>query len=718
MCNLEGRFLEVNDSYCEMIGYNRKELLKMSISDIEVIESPEDTIRHIQKLKKRGYARFETKHKRKDGKIIDVGVSTNYIDIEEGQIFAFVRDITERKKSEGALKESEEKYRNIIENLPLGVHMYHLEDDGMLCFTGSNPEADNILGVNNSQYIGKTIEEGFPEIVKTEIPEKFREIAKKGGFWHKEDFVYKDNLIKGAFENFNFQTSHRNMVSIFRDITERKKMEEALKRSEENYRMLFEEANDAIIIADTKTEVILDANEQAERLLGLSRKEIIGMNQSQIHPSDKRDYYKQHFRKHVEAEHIIDYDAEVIRKDGTVVPVSLSAGTIQIGGKKLIQGIFRDMTELKQAQGAIQESESNLKSILSSIDDLVFVFDREGKFTKFHPEATNNLYKDPVEFISKKEQEVIPAHINRLFTKSFKKNMEGEVADSDYSLDINGETRWFQAKMSPILLNNKFTGSVAVVRDITERKKILDDIIKAEARTKALQESERMKTELLSMVSHELRTPLASIMGFASTLLQPDVKWNEDEKRDFIHEIDAGVDRLSHLVNDLLDMSSIESGKLCLNKTRCSISKILEEVKPMLAKTAEQHELKVKIASKLPSVAIDRERIIQVLSNLVDNAAKFSPRGSQITIEAKKSRGKVVISVTDQGIGITALEQGKIFDRFYQAKKITSGMKSGTGLGLAIFKSIIEASGGRIWLDSQEDIGSTFYFSLPICRSD
>ena len=209
--DLEGRLLEVNDSYCKMIGYTQEELLTMSIPDVEAAESPEETARHIKKIVEQGYDHFETRHKRKDGKIIDIEISSNYIDVGGGQMFVFVRDITERKQAE-----------------------------------------------------------------------------------------------------------------------------EALERSEENYRRLFEEANDAIMIADTETGVILDANKQAERLLGRSRKEIIGMNRSQVHPPDKHEYYQQHFIKHVEAGRIVDYDAEAIRKDGTVVPVSISAGTIQIGDKKLV----------------------------------------------------------------------------------------------------------------------------------------------------------------------------------------------------------------------------------------------------------------------------------------------------------------------------------------------------------------------------------------------
>ena len=144
----------------------------------------------------------------------------------------------ERKLTEEALRESEKEFRNIIESLPMGVHMYQLEPDGKLCFIGANPAADKILGVDNKQYIGKTIYEAFPKISETEIPEKFRKIAEKGGFWKKEDIVYKDELIEGVFENYNFQTSPGKMVSLFIDISGRKRAEEELRSSREQMRNL------------------------------------------------------------------------------------------------------------------------------------------------------------------------------------------------------------------------------------------------------------------------------------------------------------------------------------------------------------------------------------------------------------------------------------------------------------------------------------------------
>jgi signal transduction histidine kinase len=216
------------------------------------------------------------------------------------------------------------------------------------------------------------------------------------------------------------------------------------------------------------------------------------------------------------------------------------------------------------------------------------------------------------------------------------------------------------------------------------------------------------------MISHELRTPLASIKGFSSSLLQPDVTWEENEKLDFIREIDMAADHLSRLVNDLLDMSSIGEQTFTLNKTPCSIESILKEAQHSLTKVLENHRFKMDIQDNLPLALCDKVRIIQVIYNLIDNATKFSPSRTQITLSAYHNEGYIVISIADQGIGISPEDQDNIFNRFYQAEKITSGEKQGTGLGLSICKEIVERHNGRIWVNSQKGKGSVFSFTLPV----
>jgi signal transduction histidine kinase len=257
---------------------------------------------------------------------------------------------------------------------------------------------------------------------------------------------------------------------------------------------------------------------------------------------------------------------------------------------------------------------------------------------------------------------------------------------------------------------------IEVLRDITERKRMEDEIIQAKAKIEALYHSERLKTELLSMVSHELRTPLTAIKGFATTLLRPHIRWSKEQQRDFLHNIDQETDRLTHLISNLLDMSRLEAGALNLEKDSYQVSEILESVGSRLDAMAKHHKLRVKIPAGLPSVFADKTRVGQVLTNLIENAVKYSRKGSQIMVGAKSSDGMVTINVSDRGDGIPSDLLDKVFERFYQGDTVVAGRKDGIGLGLSICRAVVEAHDGKIWVESEIGRGSKFSFSLPTSK--
>ena len=227
------------------------------------------------------------------------------------------------------------------------------------------------------------------------------------------------------------------------------------------------------------------------------------------------------------------------------------------------------------------------------------------------------------------------------------------------------------------------------------------------------QEADRLKTAFLATVSHELRTPLASIKGFASTLLADDVTWDAESQRDFIETIDHEADRLTELIGQLLDMSRLESGTLRIDREPCHLSDILAQAEDRLRSLTAQHQLVLKIAPHLPVLNVDPVRIGNVLTNLVENAAKFAPPGTKITVTAWSENGHVVVSVADEGPGIGPEDQPHVFERFYRVDNELTRSKPGTGLGLAICKGLVEAHGGRIWVESEPGQGTTFFISLP-----
>jgi len=240
----------------------------------------------------------------------------------------------------------------------------------------------------------------------------------------------------------------------------------------------------------------------------------------------------------------------------------------------------------------------------------------------------------------------------------------------------------------------------------------------------ALRESDQLKNALLGSVTHDLRTPLAAIQASVGSLLDPDVSWTEAERQEFFETIESSADRLSRLVNNLLDLSRLEAGVAEPEKQWYPIENVTASVldRLELTKRTQGYHIEVRVPDDLPLVPMDHAQIEQVLTNLIENAVKYSPSGSTIQIQAKTQGTpptELEVRVVDQGIGIPSHELKAIFDKFYRVQQVrlpwaSNRPPSGTGLGLAICASIIQAHGGQIWAESQPGKGSTFIFTLPI----
>lgn len=231
---------------------------------------------------------------------------------------------------------------------------------------------------------------------------------------------------------------------------------------------------------------------------------------------------------------------------------------------------------------------------------------------------------------------------------------------------------------------------------------------------KALRELDTMRTEFLANVSHELRTPLAVIKGSANSLLQPDVIFDEQTRREFLISIDKDADTLTRLVDDLLMISRLEANALEVRKKPFYLCDVITAIKDRLDNLTIKHHLRIDIADDLPKINIDEGRISEVLTNLVENAVKFSEDDTNIYIRAVLKHKEVIVSVSDEGIGIRPELHQKIFERFFQGDGRKAGRRKGTGLGLAICKGIIEAHGGKITVESKPGHGAKFSFNLPV----
>jgi PAS domain S-box-containing protein len=233
-----------------------------------------------------------------------------------------------------------------------------------------------------------------------------------------------------------------------------------------------------------------------------------------------------------------------------------------------------------------------------------------------------------------------------------------------------------------------------------------------------LQQVNHIRSVLLALVSHELQTPIAIIKAYASTLARADARWSEDVVREKLGAIEEESDRLSRLVSRLLYTTRLEASAISLNPMLIDLPKESQRVAKRLAELDETHELLVSFPGDFPAVMGDPEKIDEVLTNLVENAMKFSPEGGTITIEGTVGENEVQLSVGDQGIGISLAEQARIFERFYRVAESGAGARPGTGLGLHICRLLVQAHGGRIWVESAPGQGSRFTFTLPIAHEE
>lgn len=257
--------------------------------------------------------------------------------------------------------------------------------------------------------------------------------------------------------------------------------------------------------------------------------------------------------------------------------------------------------------------------------------------------------------------------------------------------------------LSPVSLGREAQGLVSVLRDVTREVEV-----------------SRAKSEFVSLVSHELRTPMTAMKGYVDLVVSGVVGPVTDEQRQFLKIIRSNIDRLTGLVNDLLDISRIETGRVRLNITRVSVDAAVADVALTLQTRLDekQHAFESRVSPGLPPVRADAGRLTQILTNLIGNAIAYTPPGGWIMVSAHAGDRLAVIEVSDAGIGIALEDQKRIFDRFFRADDPVVREAKGTGLGLPIVQSLVEMQGGRIWVRSEPGQGSTFSFTLPLWEPD
>jgi two-component system phosphate regulon sensor histidine kinase PhoR len=353
---------------------------------------------------------------------------------------------------------------------------------------------------------------------------------------------------------------------------------------------------------------------------------------------------------------------------------------------------FNQMSlKLKEMVETISEDRARLASILDNMADGVIMTDMEGNVVLVN-KATEKIFQIKNEnAVGKPLIEAVRDHEVNEILKLCLGIGEEQVAQFESS----SSERFLRAIAVPIT-GGKMSGALLLFQDFTE-----------------LRDLQTMRRELVGNISHEFRTPLAGIKAMVETLRDGAVD-DKEMAKDFLVRIDSEVDQLTHMVAELTELSRIETGKAQLKLEPLNLNLLIDEVITQLGPQAEKQQLSItkELTADLPSVRVDKERIRQVIVNLIHNAIKFTHPGGRITVITKVLVGSVAVDIADTGIGIAKEDLPRIFERFYKADRARS--RGGTGMGLAIAKHIVEAHGGSIWVESEEGKGSTFTFSLPL----
>jgi PAS domain S-box-containing protein len=397
-------------------------------------------------------------------------------------------------------------------------------------------------------------------------------------------------------------------------------------------------------------------------------------------------------------------------------------GLMMVGGSKFHEFSEREMNLLQtfgshlgsalenaQLYDEVNKGKRYIENLLENAGDAIVSTDLEDRILTWNRGAEIIMGYSKAEVIGQHLSILVPPdRFHELEEMRAKVEISGALRGIEVrSKKKNGGIIYLSLSISPIReVGGKIVGFLRVAKDVTEKRRY----------ERRLKELDKMKSDFVSNVSHELRTPLTSIKGSVDNMLDGLTGSLNEKQVRYLARIKSNSDRLSRLINDLLDLSRIESGRVEVRSTTLSLTALAEEVAEHLRSLAAEKLITIEVPSTNPQVTAwaDRDKVTQILINLIGNAVKFTPQNGKVTVALEKNGDDYVqISVDDTGPGILPEEKNKIFSKFYQLADVDKQKPKGSGLGLAISKALVEMHGGRIWVESEVGKGSTFSFTLP-----
>ena len=705
------KFVDCNQATINMLRYkNKDEFLNTHPSELSPKMQPDGRLSsekadEMMKIAyKNGSHRFEWDHKRANGEVFPVEVLLTAISTDKkNQILHTVwRDITNRKKDEVELKQSEERFRRLFNDLGDAVYVTKLRGENRGEILEVNNGAEIQTGYTRKELLKMNIikdlyisgsgkikaddwEErlGQGETVKT-TEKKMRKDGTE--FW--TDVIVTSIQFKG--ENAGLSINH--------DITERKQKEKALKENEEKYRSLTENLPLGIYRNTPGAKgKILEVNKALTNMFGFKdRESMLETNVSSLYvsPSARKIYSDKLIREGS----IKDEEEYFLRQDGSTFIGSSTAIAVKDENGKIVHydGIIENITERVELRKKLQENEEKFRSIVYNSPDIIAQVDRQG-IISFINYGYSGM--EPTNIIGKTIYDLMPSEFHEVARDTLKKVFDTGKSFSFENLGLSTDDSvvWYKNNISVLRKEGKVIAATIIASDISEQK-----------------QTDIMKTEFISSVSHELRTPLTIIRESLSLLSDGLFGELNKDQMDIVNPAMEDVDRLGRIINNLLDISKIEGQKIIIEREMVDIVKLAEGVVSSFGNQVASKNIKLKLTPNRESINLylDNDRIIQVLMNLIGNALKFTVEG-KIEVFIMEKENVVECCVADTGRGIEHKDLGTVFDRFHQVGKVVRAAEKGTGLGLSISKGIIKLHRGKIWVNSKLNQGSRFYFTLP-----
>lgn len=791
--DLDGNFTSFNHAAEKVSGYSREEALGMNVAQLLLPEDLAEVRGLLERVRERPgelvaggieLKPVERRIRTKDGRIVVLEVSSQLL-FQDGKpvvVEGIARDVTERRESDLALRDSEARLRDVASHVPGIVYRFHVKPDGSFSFPL----------VIDSPYlaaIGLTADElqrdpaaAFRRIVPEDVGTVWAAIAEMPEIEQARPADFRVFSETGEVRWFRASSALERMpdggilsTGILTDFTERRRAEEAAMRL-----AAIVESSDDAIIAMTLEGTVLTWNAGAERVYGYAAAEVVGGPVSVLLPPDRPEEVRGILERIRAGERIDHFETVRQRKDGSEIHVSLTVSPVKdaagrvVGASTIARDIgerirmeealravrdelerrveerTRELTasnellrreigdrerieqELIAAREVALQSSSQFAAVLQSVGEAIISIYPTGTIVMVNREVEKIFGYKPDELVGQRLQVLMPERYRMNHVEGLERYMRTHESHLlDHRVEIEGLRKDGSVFPIEICVVETRVGQrilfTAAVRDISERKRVEADLQRAK---ELAEEANRAKSEFLANVSHEIRTPMNAVVGMTGLML--DTELNPDQ-REYAETIRSAGGTLLTLINDLLDFSKMESGRLELETQPFDLRSCLEDALDLLAPRAAEKglELAYFLGENAPETLIgDVGRLRQVLVNLLGNAVRFTHAGEVVvTADATPLRGsaenhetlpavrapqlyEIHFAVRDTGVGIPRERFNRLFQSFSQVDTSSTRRHGGTGLGLAISKRLAELMSGNIWVESEVGKGSTFHFTI------